>query len=80
MQTYSYPLPFSRPDRRPQVVTGAPAASSQPRRLLTIVWEALKAVGASRGRRELLALAREHEARRPAFAAKLRAAAHRGWL
>ena len=80
MQTHSYPLPFSRPERRPQIVAGVPGASSGPRRLLTIVWEALKAVGASRGRRELLALAREHEALRPAFAAKLRDAANRGWL
>jgi len=80
MQTHSYPLPFSRPDRRPQAATGAPAAPSRLRRLLTAVWDALEAVGASRGRRELLALAREHEALRPAFAAKLRAAAQRGWL
>ena len=78
MHTYSYPLPLARPDR--QVGTDAPAVPSRSRRLLTIVWEALKAVGASRGRRELLAVAREHEALRPEFAAQLRAAARRGWL
>ena len=76
----SYRLPASHPGLWPNASGAAPAAPARPSRLLALVWEALKAVGASRGRRELLAVAREHEALRPEFAAQLRAAARRGWL
>ncbi len=58
----------------------APAAPSRFARARTAVWQALSAVGQSRGRAALLELAREHEATRPALAAQLRSTARRGWL
>ena len=69
------PLPFTSPASHAE-----PAAPGTAGRALAVVWTALKAVGAARGRRELLELAREHQATRPEFAATLRAAARRGWL
>lgn len=58
----------------------APSNSSTLVRTGRVVWRALERAGARRARRELLNLAREHEAARPEFAAHLREAAHRGWL
>lgn len=79
MYTTSLPsLPAGRAGLRPSALPAD--ANSRPRRLLVVVWEALKAVGASRGRRELLALARDQEAIRPELAASLRSAARRSWL
>ncbi len=65
---------------RPGPRIGPAAAPDVLKRAFAALWAALEAVGAARGRRELLQLAREHEAMRPEFAATLRDAARRGWL
>ena len=69
------PLPFTKP--APHAEPATPGVAG---RVLAVLWTALKAIGEARGRRELLELAREHQAMRPEFAATLRSAARRGWL
>ena len=78
--SFSHPLPASSTSAGPRIRAAAASITGAARRALAVVWTALKAVGAARGRRELLQLAREHEAMRPEFAATLRDAARRGWM
>lgn len=60
------------------VACPAAAAPSLPARAVAFLRDTLSAVGASRA--ALAELAREHDASRPALAARLRSAARGGWL
>ena len=74
------PLPFGDARAARGGSVAAPAGLSQPARARRAGWRVLQDIGLRRSRSQILSLALQIEASRPALAAQLRETVRRGWL
>ena len=76
----SLPLPFGDARAARTTAIAAPAGPSRLARAGLAVWRMFQDAGLRHSRDEILGLALQIEASRPALAAQLRDTARRGWL